>query len=339
MAPAKSHAEAAGTMTEELRKKYERMEKLLRFERPDRIPVPGDYHQVEYNTEKYHLGEPELVKEGEVFVWKDGRTKTTIDGGNWRQGNPELYKDYNDVLNVPLERFAAETVDARMTGEMSAVVSSRDGSGFVTPLHYGTLITRATLEFDWEPFLLASALDAPKFGRVLDSFGEATLAVIKGWCSLDSVKLINIHDDIASTKSVILSPDYLREYVFPWYARFFSAVHALGKKVLYISDGNYFPVIDDIIKTGPDGLFIESSSMDPEDVMRAGGTKMIYRVKTSNQNIDVGTPEDIYAELKKLRELNEKYPSIMMYMGGGGKKPENVQCFKDYYQELLVYER
>jgi uroporphyrinogen-III decarboxylase len=185
---------------------------------------------------------------------------------------------------------------------------------------------------------MASAVDAIKFGKILDRFAEATLSVIKGWCELDFVELITIHDDIASTKGIMMQPDWYREYIFPWYREFFKTVHDKGKKVVYISDGNYFQLIDDILDTGPDGLFIESSSLEPEEVMRAGGNKLIYHLKTDNRNIDVGTPEDIYEEIKRIRELNEKYPAIFMYRGGGNKNEKNIRAFDKKYQELLVYE-
>ncbi len=74
-------------------------------------------------------------------------------------------------------------------------------------MHYGTLITRATIEFGWEPFLVALRLDSERFGRILDRFGEASLAIAKGWAQTKGAELITIHDDIAGTRGVLIHPE------------------------------------------------------------------------------------------------------------------------------------
>jgi hypothetical protein len=161
---------------------------------------------------------------------------------------------------------------------------------------------------------------------------------VQGWCRTEGTELIVIHDDIAGTRGVLMSPDWYRRFVFPWYARFFSAIHAAGRKALYMSDGNYQPVLEYILTAGADGLYIESSSMPPGPFMAQAGPDRLYLVKTSNQHMDVGTPEQIRAELAELRELHAQYPGIMTYAGGGNPPPENREAFSRYYQEYLVYD-
>ena len=115
------------------------------------------------------------------------------------------------------------------------------------------------------------------------------------------------------------------------------AIHQQGRKVLYVSDGNYLPVLDDLLALGPDGLYIESTAMDPAELMGRAGPDKLYMLKSDARNIDWGTPDDIRRELLKLRDLHQHYPGILMYPGGS-RKPENVQAFHRYYQELLVYD-
>ena len=97
------------------------------------------------------------------------------------------------------------------------------------------------------------------------------------------------------------------------------------------------PVLDDILATDTDGLYIESTSMNPEEFMRKAGKDKLYLIKSDTRNIDFGTPDDIYKELKKLRELHQEFPGMMMYRGGNAR-PGNVEAFNRYFQELLVYE-
>ncbi len=324
-------------MTSEPETKASRFRKVLDLRRADRLSM-GDYAMVEYRPDVYHLGENEPQPgKGQVGRTRDGKRLVTHDGGTWAIDAKEAYTTPDDVLGVDLTRFAAEPVGDEMLARMAALVETMRPNGAVVPLHYGTLVTRCTIEFGWEPFLMASALEPERFARILAAFGEASLAVVKGWAQTPGVELIAVHDDIAGTRGLILSPDYLRQYCLPWYKRLFAAIHSLGRKVLYVGDGNYLPFLDDLLTAEPDGLYIESSSMDPRDFMTRAGPGKFYLIKTSNQNIDVGSPEAIRAELERLRDLHQEYPGILMYRGGGDPSAENAAAFGRYCQELLVY--
>ncbi|MFA7674307.1 MAG: hypothetical protein WCY62_10705, partial [Clostridia bacterium] len=72
-------------------------------------------------------------------------------------------------------------------------------------------------------------------------------------------------------------------------------------------------------------------------VTSKGGPDMFYLIKTNSRNIDIGTEEDIYNELKMLRDIHQKYPKIWSYSGGGRINPKNEEAFRRIYNELLVY--
>jgi hypothetical protein len=279
------------------------------------------------------------VERGRVVATQDGKRKMTWDGGVWAVDAQEKYHNADDVLHVDLDKFQPESVAPAMIAEMRRLYDEKAAVAFVTPWHYGTLVTRAVIEFGWEPFLLASALDPERMGQILDRFGQASLAVIQGWMQIPELELLVVHDDIAGTRGVILSPRWYRRYAFPWYERFFAAIHAAGRKVLYISDGNYAPVLDDILATGPDGLYIESSSMNPRDFMRRAGRDKLYMLKSDNRNIDFGTPDEIRREVQEIAALHAEYPGMMMYRGGGNPPPGNAEAFEAAFQEFLVYTR
>ena len=293
---------------------------------------------VEYRPGVYHLGEAEPLPEPGHIGWsKDGTRRVTRDGGVWAVDAKQKYGDEQDVLNVDLGQFEVEAAAEPMLSAMSRLLEGKASDGFPVPLHYGTLVTRATIEFGWEPFLIATALDPGRFAKVLDRFGEASLAVAGGWALTEGTELIVIHDDIAGTRGLLLSPRFLRQYVFPWYAEIFAAIHATGRKVLYISDGNYADALDDLLALGPDGLYVESSSMAPGDFMRRAGRDKLFLIKTDSRAVDFGTPEDIRRELALLRELHADFPGMMIYRGGGNPSPANAEAFTRGYRELLVY--
>ena len=313
------------------------MRQALALERPDRLPLAGDWRNCEYRPDVYHLGEPESVADGQVRYSNDGKRAFTRDGGVWAVGDRDLYRGPEDVLATDTIRFEVEDVGPAMLDEMARL---RDvavaAAAYPCAWHYGTLVTRATLEFGWEPFLQAAALEPEAFGRICDRFGEASLAVAAGWSQTDGIEAVFIHDDLAATRGPILSPAWYRRYVFPWHGRIYDCIRQYGKKAIYVCDGNYLPILDDILALEPDGLYIESTSMDPAEFMRRAGRDMIYLLKSNTWNIDHGTPDDVWEEVRAIRDLHQEYPGIIMYRGGN-RLPQCVRAFDEACRELLVY--
>jgi len=317
-------------------RKFEEFNKLYRGETIGRLPM-DIISFIEYRKDLYHLGEVEYaVKAGEVGVSKDGKKRFTKDGGVWNVAN-KAYVTAEDVLNIDLDHYPIEAVDEKMLSAMRQMFDEKAKDFYPVPWHYGTLLSRCEIEFGWEPLLECSALEPEAFSKILEHFARQSLAVIEGWAKTDGVELVIIHDDIASTRGVIWSPEWLRKYAFPWYEKMFAKVHEYGKKALYITDGNYKEVIDDILALDPDGLYCESTSISPEFVCDKGGPERFYLIKTDSRNIDIGTKEQIENECKMLRDLNHKYPKMWSYSGGGNINDENESYFKEMYEKYLRY--
>ena len=303
---------------------------------PNPARFPG-FQAVIYRPEIYELPSHRYKEErvygddGIALVGEGGKARATREGGVWEVGNPEEFAAYEDVLRVAPGRFAQETLGPELVDALRALAATVPEDRIPMARHYATLVVRAILEFGWEPFLTAAAMDEKAFGKILDLFGEATLTILRGWAQIDRVPLVYLHDDIAMTKGLIFRPAWYREYVFPWYRRFVDVCHAAGKKVLFVSDGNYLPVLDDILATGMDGLAIESSSMDPAEVMARAGSNRFYLVGVDNRVMDFGTPDDVYAQVRKLHRLHQQFPAMWMGRGGSvAKDHRNAIAFARY---------
>ncbi len=305
--------------------------------RPRRLPMDVIGY-VEYRKDIYNQGEPDKdIIEGEIIESSDGAKKYTKDGGIWDMASRMKYHDSSDVINVDLERFIIENVDERMLSEMKSLFNEKSKTHIAVPWHYGTLMTRCQIVFGWEPLLEASALEPEALKPIIDRIGKSTLQVLDGWSRLDKVSLIIVHDDIASTQGLIWSPHFLKKYILGWYKKFFDRIHENGKMVLYITDGNYLKIIDELLLLEPDGLYIESTSIDPAEVMEKGGKDLFYLLKTNSRTMDFSTEEDIKREVLAIRDLHLQYPKIFSYIGGGSVKPENKEIFWQYYEKYLVY--
>lgn len=307
--------------------------------RPSRLPMDV-IGFIEYRKDLYNQGYPDKeVKTGEVSESDDRNKKYTRDGGIWDMEGSLRYRTAADVISTDPETIVVEEVSDSMLMSMKSLFDEKAMTHVPVPWHYGTLMTRCQIKFGWEALLEASALEPDALKPILDRIALGTLRVLDGWSRIDDVHLIIVHDDIASTQGLIWSPEFLEKYVFVWYKRFFDKIHENGKKVLYITDGNYMKAMNSILSLEPDGLFIESTSIDPASVMEKGGPDLFYLLKTDARIMDFGNEEDIKNEILRIRALHSKYPKTFSYMGGGLVKPENKELFKKYYDEYLVYER
>lgn len=273
---------------------------------------------------------------GEHGIAKVGKGYATREGGVWELGDPEEFASYEDVLNVAPERFPKETLGPKLVAALQSLHATVPEDRVPMARQYATLIVRAIFEFGWEPFLMAVAMDEKAFGKILDRFGEATLTILQGWAQIEGVPLVYMHDDIAGTRGLIFRPDWYRQYVFPWYRRFVDVCHDAGKKVLYVSDGNYLDVMDDVLACGMDGLAIDSGAVDTEEVMERAGPGRFYMAGVPCQVMDFGKPEEVRAELEKLYRLHQKYPAMWISRGGAVENDHpNSIAFDNYATQLF----
>ena len=65
------------------------------------------------------------------------------------------------------------------------------------------------------------------------------------------------HDDLASYNGPVMSPEWLREHILRWYRKIWEPIKRKGIKVIFVSDGDYSLLIDDLAKLGADGFMID----------------------------------------------------------------------------------
>lgn len=130
-------------------------------------------------------------------------------------------------------------------------------------------------------------------------------------------------DDIAFKSGPLLSPVWMREHYFPRLARTIAAAHARGLKVLFHSDGNLNPILDDLVAAGIDGLNpIEVlAGMDVGEIHRRHPRLFMAGGIDVSQLLPFGTPEQVRDAVRKAidaaegriligssTELNEEVP-------------------------------
>lgn len=142
--------------------------------------------------------------------------------------------------------------------------------------------------------------------KLFEKIGGLQLDIIKRMTQFEFVGALWIADDIAYKTSTIISPQYLRKYVFPWYRKFSEIAREKKLPVLFHSDGNLTEVIDDLIEAGISALHpVEPTAMDIKVLKNKYNKKLCLC-----GNIDLcytltrGTKEEIEKEVKeRIREI------------------------------------
>lgn len=107
---------------------------------------------------------------------------------------------------------------------------------------------------------------------------------------------IHVADDYAANEGPFFSPAMFRALVLPCLRRAVTAIHAEGGLAIKHTDGNIWPILDDIVSTGVDGI----NPLEPVAGMDLGAVKAAYGDRVCLVgNIDCGellchgTPEDV----------------------------------------------
>jgi len=115
------------------------------------------------------------------------------------------------------------------------------------------------------------------------------------------VDLVAESDDIADSRTTFFSPKIFREFFFPYLKRVIDECHRRGLPYMKHSDGNLYPVLDDLIALGVDGLHpIEPNVMDLADVKRRYGDKLFLRGNVDCTHVlPYGTEEDVRRDVRR----------------------------------------
>jgi uroporphyrinogen decarboxylase len=136
-------------------------------------------------------------------------------------------------------------------------------------------------------------------------------------------------DDVAFNTSLMVSPETLRRYAFPWYRRMVDLCHQGGALAICHSDGNLDPIVEDLIDIGFDGL----NPIQPEAMDIVGLKKQVGGRLGLLGNIDLsytltrGTPQEVEAEVKK--RIRDLAPGGGYCLGSANSIPDYVP-FENY---------
>ena len=113
-----------------------------------------------------------------------------------------------------------------------------------------------------------------------------------------------IADDWCDQRSCIMGPDRWRTFIKPRLAKIYKKIHDSGKYVINNVCGNVEPLLPDLIEIGLDVLeSVQPEAMNVYEMKRKYGDKITFYGGLGCQHtLAFGTPDEVRAEIRKLRE-------------------------------------
>lgn len=165
----------------------------------------------------------------------------------------------------------------------------------------GAVFTASWMLMGMEAFFLSLAEGSGLVPKLFQKVGEIQLRVTENLLQFDCVGGICMPDDLAHCNGLLVSPDLLRQHVFPWNRRIGDRVRAKNVIYLYHSDGQLYEVLDDLLACGFHSVHpCERSSMDMVKLkQKYGGRLCLCGNIDLDSTLTLGTPQDVAEEVKE----------------------------------------
>ncbi|MGQ9514755.1 MAG: uroporphyrinogen decarboxylase family protein [Thermoproteota archaeon] len=135
--------------------------------------------------------------------------------------------------------------------------------------------------------------------HVMEFHREVTISALEKFG--ERIDIVFTADDLGDQNNLFIAPQLRREVFKPRYASLFSQYKKYGVKIMFHSDGNCFPLIQDLIEIGLDILNPVqpmATKMEPAALKDAFGDKLAFHGTICIQKtLPFGTVEDVKREV------------------------------------------
>jgi uroporphyrinogen decarboxylase len=161
--------------------------------------------------------------------------------------------------------------------------------------HGGGIFEHLTDLFSVEGLCFAIFDNHDLVKAVVDNIGSCMDKFYKQLLDLDKLYAIFPGDDMGFHSNTLISPDLLRELIFPWHRHFADLAHSKGKPYFLHSCGNLKMIYDDLIdQVGIDGKHsFEDSILPVSDFQQRYGDRVASLGGLDIHFLSTSTPEQI----------------------------------------------
>lgn len=194
----------------------------------------------------------------------------------------------------------------------------------------GNWFEMAYILLGFEQLCLLTLDDPGLVQAIIDTAAGSCLCLFERALDMggDHIGAIWLGDDIAHGCGLMVRPEFLRAHVFPWYAKVGALCRAKQIPFIYHSDGNYWPMMDDLIGLGVNAVHpVEPGSMDIREVKTAKQGKLCVIGNIDLHLLATGTPSEV--ETLTRGRLDQLKPGGGYCLSSSNSLPDYVQ-FANY---------
>ena len=158
---------------------------------------------------------------------------------------------------------------------------------------------------------------------IVDNIGARMIKYYETAVQYESVGLIISNDDWGFKTQTLISPDQMREFMFPWHRKIVETGHRAGLPVLLHCCGFFDDVIDDVIGMGFDAKHSYEDAIQPvEDFYEKWTGKMAVLGGIDMDFIMRSTDEELIARCQAMLERSASRGGYAL--GTGNSIPEFI---------------
>ncbi len=331
-------------MNRKIEPNFERLRTALFAGQPDRVPLLE--LAIDVSIQEAFLGRPIRTPKDVVdFHIQAGYdavrlapkidmnpAKLTPKGGERRSEATELDKErtwYNEGQGIitsveDFERYVwpkPEDVDYSIFEEIGRELPD----SMMIIGQYGDIFTWIWEIMGFETFSFAIYENPELIDRMFAKVGGIVFNLFENMAAMDRIGALWYSDDIAFKSGLLVSPDFLRKYLFPWMKKIGDLCRERDIPFIYHSDGKLYDVMEDILACGVNALQpIEPQAMDIRELKRKyrGRLCLIGNVDLE-YTLTRGTPEEVVEEVKSL--LRDVAPGGGYCVGSSNTVPNYVK--------------
>ena len=239
------------------------------------------------------------------------------------------FKEYRELLSY-LREYDPRECEVRSVREISAHYREcwerqqrlLEGVTLVAGELYLTLFTFFIVHVGWK-FMARLIYQNPELlDEALARYAEVSKKHMEAWSRV-GIKAFVCHDDIATQLGPMVNPDWYWEHVFPIYRELWRPLKRKGIKIIFISDGNYTPLIEGLAWAGADGFKINPDAKlghsELESLLDRYGGRKIFSLSVRRDIMMHGTEKDVVSELRFIMSLAKRYNGVFIHQEEEGK--------------------
>ncbi|MGD0329274.1 MAG: uroporphyrinogen decarboxylase family protein [Nitrososphaeria archaeon] len=256
----------------------------------DAVAAMSDYSLTTKDYKPKFIDEKRYIDHWGRIMQTDQRSKTTYFVGG-TINSPEDLDNYEppDPFHPDVVEMMQKTI-RRIRGE-DIVITAQCHSGWHMAFQVRGGIDKLSIDFYKNPSFARKLFD--KISKTCQGFAKSLIEA--------GTDVLFVTDDYADNKGPMMNPRLFREYELPKLKEIVNIAKKHGIPLMKHSDGNLYPILDDIVNTGITGLHpIEPGAMSLKDVKERYGSRICLAGNVDCRNVlPFGNEEAVRKDVRR----------------------------------------